>query len=176
LCFISVNHVHEQGADRRHEGHDRGSQAHAGYSAAYRQGLFYNSSSMPSCTAARTARALVRAASSTKAAVLSRAARSAAFKLLACQALGLVGPYCLITTKRRLKLAQQLLVLDGCLFQKLLLRNPQRQERIFRPDCQPELFWICCRNFSASGVISRWCPAANKSPAARPLIDADSSN
>jgi hypothetical protein len=31
-------------------------------------------------------------------------------------------------------------VLGRRLLQKLLLRHPQRQERIFRPDCQPELF------------------------------------
>ena len=46
----------------------------------------------------------------------------------------LLGPDGLTLAKCSLELAQQFLLLGGILFKELLLRYPQRQERIFRTD------------------------------------------
>ncbi len=78
MCFKSANHMHEDGADCRHEGYGSGRQAHPGYSAAYCQGLFQPLNAFlhrGADSAGVTARGLFNQR------LLSRAARSAAFKL-----------------------------------------------------------------------------------------------
>jgi hypothetical protein len=51
----------------------------------------------------------------------------------------------------RAELARQLPVFGSILFKELLLRYPLRQERIFRPDCQPELFLDLVQKFLRAG-------------------------
>jgi hypothetical protein len=80
IVVKSVNHPHEDGADRRDEGQDRGRQTHPGDPAA-RRNRFLHPGNTSSSNALRTAAPFIRAASSSNNAMLSRAASNAAFKL-----------------------------------------------------------------------------------------------